>query len=140
MKLDKGEDLKKDVYDNRQRFVTMDDTWVHHLQPERNQQTKPWKHLCSLPAMGAKTGMYAGKVTASSFWDAEGVLLVDYLDKAHTIAGAYYADLLRQLRGEIMQIRRGKLFHQYNVLTHVRSGQECYTEMWIPTCRIPTLF
>ena len=34
---------------------------------------------------------------ASIFWDAKGVLLVDYLDKGHIITGAYFADLLRQL-------------------------------------------
>jgi hypothetical protein len=36
--------------------------------------------------------MFTGKVMASIFWDAEGVLLVDYLQKIHTINGAY-ADL-----------------------------------------------
>ena len=55
---------------------------------------------------------YAGR-------DAEGVLLVDYLHKGHTVTGAYYAVLRRQLREEIKQIRRGKLtrgvlFHQDN--------------------------
>ena len=54
------------------------------------------------------TVMSAGKVMAAIFWDAEGVLLVDYLDKGHTITGAYYSDLLRQLRETIKQIRRGK--------------------------------
>ena len=46
--------------------------------------------------------MFAGKVMFSIFWDAEGgnilfndgVLLVDYVDKGHTITGAYYTDLL----------------------------------------------
>ena len=50
-----------------------------------------------------------GKVMASIFWDAEGVPLVDYIDKGHTITGAFYADLPRQLREKIKQIRRGKL-------------------------------
>ena len=40
---------------------------------------------------------------ASIFWDVEGVLLVDYPDKGHTITEAYYADLLRQL-GEKNQV------------------------------------
>ena len=50
--------------------------------------------------------MSAGKVVASSFCDAE-VLLVDYLDKGHTITGAYYADLLRQIWEKIKQIWHG---------------------------------
>ena len=32
-----------------QRFVTMDETWVHHFQPETKQQSKQMKHLGSLP-------------------------------------------------------------------------------------------
>ena len=38
--------------------------------------------------------MSAGKVMFSIFWDAQGVLLVDYVDKGHSLTGAYYADLL----------------------------------------------
>lgn len=46
-----------------QRFVTLDKTWVHHLQPE-SQQSKQWKN------MKAKIITSAGKVIASIFWDA----------------------------------------------------------------------
>ena len=43
--------------------------------------------------------MSTSKVMASIFLD--GVLLMDYLDKSYTITGAYYVDLLRQLRENI---------------------------------------
>ena len=67
--------------------------------------------------------MSAGKVMASIFWDAEGVLLVDYLEKGHTITGTYYVNLLHQLREKIKSLRRGKLargvlFHQDNAPAH----------------------
>ena len=60
---------------------------------------------------------------ASVFWDAKGVLLVAYLEKGHTITGAYYTDLLKQLREKIKVTRRGKLtagvlFHQDNAPAH----------------------
>ena len=72
---------------------------------------------------GSKPPKEAKMVATSIFWDAERVLLVDYLDKGHAITGTYYADLLRQLREKIKQIRRGKLrrgvlFHQDNALAH----------------------
>ena len=79
----------------------MDESWIHHYQSETKQQSKQWKHLGSPPSKEAKTGMYAGKVMASIFWDAEWVLLVDYLDKGHIITSAFYADLRRQLWGKI---------------------------------------
>ena len=63
--------------------------------------------------------LHTGKVIASIFWDAEGVLLVHYLDKGHTITGAYSADLLRQLWEKIKQIQHEQLFHQDNALAHM---------------------
>ena len=71
----------------------MDETCVDHFKPETKQQSKLWKHLGSLPSKEAKTVM----AMASSSLDAEGVLLVDYLDMGYTITRAYYDGLLRQL-------------------------------------------
>ena len=39
----------------------------------------------------------AGKVMASVFWDAKGILLIDYFEKGRTITGEYYSNLLDQL-------------------------------------------
>ena len=63
-------------------------------------------------------------------------MLVDNLDKGHTITGAYYAYLLRQLQEKTKQVQCGKLtrevlFQQDNALTHTSSGNGCYPEMWI---------
>ena len=66
--------------------------------------------------------MSAGKMMDSIFWDP-GVLLMDYLDKDHSITGAFYADLLTQIREKIKQIRYAKLtrwvlLHKDNILVH----------------------
>jgi len=34
---------------------------------------------------------------ATVFWDAEGVLFIDYLEKGKTITGEYYSNLLTRL-------------------------------------------
>jgi hypothetical protein len=63
------------------RFITMYETWIHHYPPESKQQSKHWTEAgCSAPM---KTRLFpsAGKVIASVFWDAEGILFVDYLLK-----------------------------------------------------------
>ena len=52
----------------------MDDTWVHHFQPETKQQSKHWTLLGSLPHNNAKTGMSTGKVMASIFWRCSSVV------------------------------------------------------------------
>ena len=49
--------------------------------------------------------------------DAEGIVLVDYLEHGSTITGPYYADLIVRVRAVLKEKRRGKLrrgvlFHQ----------------------------
>ena len=105
------------------RFVTMDETWVHHFTPESKQQSKQWKHPGSPPPKKAKTVPSAGKVMASVLWDADGILMIDYLQKGKTINGAYYSSLLKQLKERIKikrrgKIRKGVLFHQDNAPAH----------------------
>ena len=46
---------------------------------------------------------------ATVFWDAQGVIKLDFLAKKSTITGAYYANLLDQLRTAICEKRRSKL-------------------------------
>jgi len=33
---------------------------------------------------------------ASVFWDSEGVLMIDYLERGKTITGVYYAELIKK--------------------------------------------
>ena len=51
----------------------------------------------------------AGKVMASVFWDAQGIIMLDFLAKKSTITVGYYANLLDQLKTVIREKHRGKL-------------------------------
>ena len=46
---------------------------------------------------------------ATVFWDAQGVIMLDFLAKKSTITGTYYANFLDQLRTTIREKRRSKL-------------------------------
>ncbi|CAJ0966195.1 unnamed protein product, partial [Ranitomeya imitator] len=105
------------------RFLTMDETWIHHFDPETKQQSMTWKRADEPMPKKFKVSSSAGKVMASVFWDAEGIIMVDYLEKGATITGSYYAEQIRRLREAIKEKRRGKLragvlFHQDNALAH----------------------
>ena len=70
-----------------------------------------------------KTQQLAGKVMASMFWDANGVIFIDYLEKGRTITGAYYAASFDQLVDEIKKkwphLKNKKiLFHDDNAPSH----------------------
>lgn len=91
------------------RLVTVDETWVHHYDPETKQQSMQWKHVNSPPPKKFRVQKSAGKVMATVFWDSEGIIMVDYLEKGKTVSGEYYALLLGQLRDRLKEIRRDKL-------------------------------
>jgi len=44
---------------------------------------------------------------ASVFWDAEGILFIDYLEKGKTITGEYYSNLLTRLDEKNCERRPG---------------------------------
>jgi histone-lysine N-methyltransferase SETMAR len=96
------EHFNKNKTDFVRRFITMDETWIHHYTAESKQQSKSGqkpKKTRSVPS--------AGKVMTSVFWDAEGILFIDYLEKGKTITGEYYSDLLTRLDEKNREKRPG---------------------------------
>ena len=49
----------------------------------------------------AKVGFSANKVMATVFWDARGVMHIDYLQKGRTIYGEYYTNLLDRFNEDL---------------------------------------
>jgi len=47
----------------------------------------------------------AGKVMATVFWDSQGVIYIDYLEKGKTVTGLYNTKLLGQFAAELQKIR-----------------------------------
>ena len=78
-------------------LITVDETWVHHCTPETKNQSKQWVEAGGSAPKKAKTVKSAGKVMATVFWDAHGILLIDFLEKGSAIRGKYYRALLDQL-------------------------------------------
>lgn len=105
------------------RYVTMDETWLHHFTPESNRQSAEWTAGDEPNPKRAKTQQSAGKVMASVFWDANGIIFIDYLKKGTTINSDYYCALLDRLKAEIAKKRphlqkKKVLFHQDNAPCH----------------------
>ena len=85
------------------RLVTVDETWVHYYEPENKAQSHQWVGPGSPRPKKFKTQPSAGKVMATVFWDAKGVIMLDFLPKRSKITGVYYANLLDQLRNAIRE-------------------------------------
>jgi len=60
---------------------------------------------------------------ATDFWDSQGVIYIDYLEKGKTVTWLYYAELLGRFDAELQKIRphlvKNKvLFHHDNAPAH----------------------
>ena len=90
------------------RLITQDESWVHHFDPESKIQSKEWHKKGSRPPKKYKRRPSSGKVMLTVFWDSEGPIMVDFLQKGEKINDDYYSDKLRRLKPEIVAKRRGK--------------------------------
>ena len=87
------------------RLLTVGETWFHYYEPENKAQSRQWVGLASPRPKRFKAQPSAGKVMATEFWDAKGVIMLDFLPKRSTITAVYYAHLLDQLRNAIREKR-----------------------------------
>ena len=104
-------------------LVIVDETWVHYFEPENKAQSRQWVEPGSPRPKKFKMQPSAGKVMATVFWDAKGVIMLDFLPKKSTITGVYYANLLDQLRTAIREkcrskLTKGVLLQQDNARVH----------------------
>ncbi|CAK9833202.1 Mariner Mos1 transposase [Anthophora retusa] len=115
--------FQRNPHEFLRRFITVDETWIHHYQPETKEQSKQWVSVGESAPKKAKTVPSAGKVMATIFWDSSGIICIDFLEKGKTITGNYYASLLDLLNNKIKEkrphlMKKKVLFHHDNAPAH----------------------
>jgi len=75
------ERFNKKKTDFVRRFITMDETWIHHYTPESKQQSKQWTETGRSAPKKTRSVPSAGKVMESVFWDGKGILFIDILKR-----------------------------------------------------------
>jgi len=103
-----SEFFRRDPNDFLSRLVTTDETWLFHYDPDTKQQLMEWRHSGSSCPKKFRVQKSAGKIVALIFWDQDGIFLIDYLPKGHTINAEYYSSLLVQLKNILKEKRHGK--------------------------------
>ena len=63
------------------------------IMSQRIKLSRQWVGPGSPRPKNFKTQPSTSKVMATVFWDAEGVIMLDFLPKKSTITGVYYANL-----------------------------------------------
>ena len=99
------------------------ETWIHHYMPETKQQSKQCVLSCESASKKSQVDLSANVVMATIFWDARGVIHIDYLQKGTTINGEYYTNLLDRFNEDLKKKRphlakKKVIFHQGNARVH----------------------
>ncbi|GFW06117.1 mariner transposase [Trichonephila clavipes] len=75
----------------------MDETWIYYNTLESKRSSVEWTAAGESCAKRSKTQTSSGTVMATVFWDAYGILLIEYLEKGELSSSEYYMALLDQL-------------------------------------------
>ena len=123
------------------RIVTGDESWVHHYEPKSKRQSMQWKHPTSPPPIKFKTQASAGKVMLTIFWDVNGPILMNFLERGETVTSARYSDMLAtKLKLTIRSKRRGLLSKGVLLLhDNVRLHMAAHTVDTLQTLRFEVL-
>jgi len=89
-------------------IVTGDKSWFHHFNPETKRQSMEWHHLDSPTKKKPKTMPSAKKIMDTVFCDAEGCILIEFLEPGKTINTARYVQTLLKLRRALRDKRPGR--------------------------------
>jgi len=89
------------------RIVTGDESWFHNFEPEMKQQSMEWCHFHSPSKKKAKTVPSAAKVMGTVFWDAEGLILAEFLEPGQAITAVRYVQTLHKFRRALRHKRLG---------------------------------
>jgi hypothetical protein len=74
---------------------------IKHQNPNSTQRL--WTEACYSAPKKTMSVPSAGKVIALVFWDAEGILFIEYLEKGKTITREYFSNLLTRLNEKICE-------------------------------------
>ena len=92
------------------RYVTMDETWARHFDPENKWQSMQLKNPTSAPVVKFQNTTSATKLwclyfgTEKEFWS-------DYLQQRKAVTCICYVGLIRKLREAVKEKCQGKLMH-----------------------------
>ena len=75
-------------------IVTGDETWFHYFDTETKRQRMEWHHLDPPTKKKPKTMPSAKKIMGTVFWDAEGCVLIEFLEPGKTINASHYVQTL----------------------------------------------
>lgn len=73
------------------RIITLDETWIHHFEPESKRQSSVWKTPASPPPKKAKVVSSMKKHMFVFVMDRKGMLLIHQVPDGQTVTADYFS-------------------------------------------------
>ncbi|GBN41818.1 hypothetical protein AVEN_130061-1 [Araneus ventricosus] len=112
------------------RIVTGDETWVAYVNAETKQVYGMGSYRFSNPAEESPSHFASEEADGYRLWDAQGILLIEFMTRGTTINSEVYCRTLKKLKRAIQNKRRGLLSSGVMLLrdnarrhTAVRTGE-----------------
>ena len=124
-----GDDFLKNI-------ATGDESWVHHYDPENKRQSMEYRHRGSPSVKKFKTVPSAKKVMFTIFWDARGILYMEFLTKGSRVNSDRYCATLWSLQQRIRRIRlkRNTFLLQGHIAVHkLGMPWQAWNSQWFRT-------
>ena len=80
------------------RVVVGNESWCHHFEPESKQQSLQWRHPGSPQSRKSKAIPTSAVKFLLIFFDQDGSLLIDFLQRRATVNAQHYSQTLTTLR------------------------------------------
>lgn len=98
-----------DFESTKARLITSDETWIMYTNPSNNENSRE-RHLVDSPRpQKPKLQPRGEKVMLTVWWDARGVIMLDFWKKSDKIPydATYYQNLIEKVRKILPRVRRG---------------------------------
>ena len=120
---------KKKKKEFLRKYVTMDETYIQYFPLKSNGPSTEWTAAGESCSKRPNTPTSADNVFASVFWDTQGILLIDYLEKGRTVTSDYYTALLVRLKEEITK-NRSQMKNKKCTFTKIKHRVTSRSQRW----------
>lgn len=87
-------------------IITVDETPLSLYAPESRRESLEWRRPDEGKVWKQRSGSAPRrKMMLTAFWNAEGIIFLDFLQREETVTGAYYGELVRQVRSKVRKPR-----------------------------------
>jgi AraC-like DNA-binding protein len=124
--------LSEEDTDFMSKIITGDESWVYGYDPETRAQSSQWKSPSSPRPKKARMSKSNIKVMLITFFDVQGIVYHEFLEKGTTVNQYVYLNILRRLRESVRRKRPEKfknnswILHHDNAPSHTAASVTTY--------------